>query len=389
MTARLKTGDHARGIARRPTWIAVLALWASVAATAPAQNADDLTQATPASSAASFTAGDALDLARQLGDGSWAVRDRAERALLSYPTTCVAQVESLLVGGDTISPEHRQRLLNVCRQRFILEPRAALGIRQGNADERGVVIEVALTNFDAARVLRSGDIILTMDGMPVRTYEELRAAIVSHDPGDWVAIQALRGSEVHRVEARLGAFADLRERASIEHNIMRLAWEWRLRRLGVASEEPPLVENGLAPARWTSARDAAAAASPPVSRRHGGGDDGVIDVSMGGEPTGAAPPRGGRAATRVVIHNADNFRDQASPRAVQLALAQRQLDNIRTQINTLTGAAEAFERTLTDGDLGVKERAELEQQVNAIRRAVDSLRMSEQAAAADVARWSR
>jgi hypothetical protein len=93
--------------------------------------------------------------------------------------------------------------------------------------------------------------------------------------------------------------------------------------------------------------------------------------------------------TRVVIHNADGFRDPASPREVQLAWAQRQLDNVRAQINALTSRADAYEQALAGGNLGPQDRRRVEQEVAEIRRNIQSMRFVEQAAIADVERWNR
>ncbi|MBK6769714.1 MAG: PDZ domain-containing protein [Ardenticatenales bacterium] len=67
------------------------------------------------------------------------------------------------------------------------------------------VMTVTPGSAAAAAGIREGDVIVAVDGAPVRTSDELAAAIAAHASGDAVALVVLRGEAELEFEATLGA----------------------------------------------------------------------------------------------------------------------------------------------------------------------------------------
>jgi Lon-like protease len=66
----------------------------------------------------------------------------------------------------------------------------------------GVLIEQVAGDVPAAGKLQPTDVVIKVDGKPVVTPAQLRAAISSHHPGDSVVITLRRGSELKQVTVR-------------------------------------------------------------------------------------------------------------------------------------------------------------------------------------------
>ncbi|OLB00918.1 MAG: hypothetical protein AUH09_02665 [Candidatus Rokubacteria bacterium 13_2_20CM_70_12] len=70
----------------------------------------------------------------------------------------------------------------------------------------GLALSATLPGSAAARVgLRSGDVLLRVDGVAVESLEALRREVLTKKPGERVAILYLRDEETHEVTATLGA----------------------------------------------------------------------------------------------------------------------------------------------------------------------------------------
>ena len=69
----------------------------------------------------------------------------------------------------------------------------------------GLALSATLPGSAAARVgLRSGDVLLRVDGVAVESLEALRREVLTRKPGERVAILYLRDDETHEVTATLG-----------------------------------------------------------------------------------------------------------------------------------------------------------------------------------------
>jgi serine protease Do len=74
-----------------------------------------------------------------------------------------------------------------------------------NTEEPGVLIVSVQSDSPAATAgLKRGDIVLEVDGAPVNSSEELRAALVAMKPGDEVTLSVQHGDEQKEVAVALG-----------------------------------------------------------------------------------------------------------------------------------------------------------------------------------------
>jgi hypothetical protein len=110
-----------------------------------------------------------------------------------------------------LSPEQVLQLDRLAFDRFCSEPRAAMGVQFDQTDRisDGARISAPLDHFDSKRVLQPGDIIHEIDGVVIHRQEQMRAAIVSHTPGDEVSLRVERQGEQLSLRLKMGSFADL------------------------------------------------------------------------------------------------------------------------------------------------------------------------------------
>ncbi|MFN2629148.1 MAG: S16 family serine protease [Gaiellaceae bacterium] len=67
----------------------------------------------------------------------------------------------------------------------------------------GILVDTAIPNTDAVGKLQATDVIISLEGRPVRTFADLRAAIRRHRIGDAVRVGLRRGSDLTSVDVRL------------------------------------------------------------------------------------------------------------------------------------------------------------------------------------------
>jgi Lon-like protease len=71
-----------------------------------------------------------------------------------------------------------------------------------SATPRGVLVTAVTSDVPAAKVLEQQDVIVGVDGVPVRTPAQLRAEIGRHDPGDEVRLAIRRNGKAMEVTVR-------------------------------------------------------------------------------------------------------------------------------------------------------------------------------------------
>ena len=100
---------------------------------------------------------------------------------------------AVVPSGSSFDAEHKQELLDMTRSQQIA---AAVALRAAGlhviARPTGVLVEGVFSNVPAAKVLRSGDVIVGVDGHPVLRRSQLRARLAAHRPGDIVALRLVR-----------------------------------------------------------------------------------------------------------------------------------------------------------------------------------------------------
>lgn len=135
-----------------------------------------------------------------------------------------------------LSEEQRLRLGSAAYRLFAATVRGAMGVQFSDSTPQGVVIGRTIEGFDSRVVLRPEDIIRSIDGRAAIDPDQVRALIISRDPGEEVELALLRNGEPLTVTLRMGRFDQLRERSGgPDERSLQLAWRVRLARLAKAA----------------------------------------------------------------------------------------------------------------------------------------------------------
>ena len=111
--------------------------------------------------------------------------------------------ESIAPEGTTDADRDRQNAADMARSEQVAAFVAlrALGY-DVTAVERGVLVTQVSADAPAAKVLEPNDVIVAVDGVPVRTPEKLREGIGRHSPGEDVGLTIRRDGKTKEVTAR-------------------------------------------------------------------------------------------------------------------------------------------------------------------------------------------
>jgi PDZ domain len=197
----------------------------------------------------------------KLDSDDYAEREKASELIGSDEGVSLSLIEKRLTdAARPLTPEQSLRLSEAGLKHFANSQRGAMGVSFALSDNAldGVKVGGAVDGFDSKRVLRPGDVIREMDGVSLALNDQMRsrgliiALIVSHDPGDEVTLDLLRGGEPVVVRLKLGNYKDLRNANELDLPRLRAAWELRCRRAvgGGAPSEPEAVEAGMSAERW-------------------------------------------------------------------------------------------------------------------------------------------
>lgn len=241
-----------------------------------------------------------VSLAASLDHPSLQVREAALAEILSDSSITLTMIESIMESGKLmlpdapptpLSPEQQKRLETIGMARFSQLPRAAMGVQFAPFDSRsnGVEITAPIDRFDAKRVLEPGDIIQKIGVLFITRQDQLRTAIISHEPGDEVELQILRAGEQLTVTLFLGHRAALEEQNralrggqnnrnwagvdTIDTLTLQAAWKLRTDRVLAAkraAENAAPIDSGLSEAQWATLHDALDFGSEPQMGRVNG-----------------------------------------------------------------------------------------------------------------------
>ncbi|CAG0995641.1 hypothetical protein PHYC_02543 [Phycisphaerales bacterium] len=307
-----------------------------------------------------------------------AVREAAARQVRSDDRVNLVLLESFLAGAEvspsSLSLEQRERVTKMALSLFRGEPRGALGISFARFDAaEGVEIAGTVGNFDAARVLKPGDTMRTMDGLPVRFNNEARAIILSHDPGDIISIEFTRRGEVRVAEVRLGSFHELRNAMEPDDLVLAAAWDLRCARRGGhrATELPRVLDPGVSADRWLDLTRTERARSRMMWQQ---GNVRTWNVARA-ETIPAGVAGGGEARGVPAMADPDFLaRDGSSP----------EIENLIAQISDLSGRIRNSEARFRVPGLPAQQRQNIQNQIEsdrsarmALRKKLDLLRQAE------------
>lgn len=169
----------------------------------------------------------------------FAARRQALVSLLERRDLTLDEVDSWR-HRDDLSPEQKLWLDELALQVFARGPRAALGISFPPDDRGGVRIMNVVAGFPAADLLVAGDRILAADGLPLSRQAMLRAAILSHSPGEILELRVEREGKTLDISVPLGSFGNLRGAASPRPSDLVAAWTLRQTRDGAEQRGEPI-----------------------------------------------------------------------------------------------------------------------------------------------------
>jgi Lon-like protease len=111
--------------------------------------------------------------------------------------------EVLSPTGETDTERNRQNAADMLRSE---QTAAVVALRELGyevvATPRGVLVMSVSSDVPAAKVLDEGDVIVAVEGVPVRTPARLRAEIGRHQPGDQLRLTLRRGENRREVTVR-------------------------------------------------------------------------------------------------------------------------------------------------------------------------------------------
>lgn len=330
------------------------------------------------------------ELVAALGSSDVRVRTAATAELRDRNDLTLAGLEAALA-DPALTPEQRRRLNGAALDRFLREPRAAMGVQwQPQANPSAVVLSLTLEGFHSSEVLKPGDRLEAIDDIPVSNDLRLRATIISHDPGDTVEVALVRAGEPMKVRVRLGSFDDLRNGPPPSPTFA-VAWALRSERRGLRAPQGAIIDAGLAAEDWrgTPAQPREVAGG---ARLQGGGrlvatrprpdDESDIVLVAGGEARAGVD-----GAWRDVGNRAQRFQLRVAPgvqvaedpdvlrqRRQHLQVLQQSLLLIDEQINAVdqvienpaTAAALRVQQTQLRAEL-LRRRAEFEAMIRELQ----------------------
>jgi hypothetical protein len=126
----------------------------------------------------------------RMDDPAWSVREAASKDASSGAWTMQELRKAL--DEPSLSLEQRSRLEEALWQRWESKPRGAIGITMGQGSG-GVLVTQVHEGFPASRVLRVGDVIVAIDGMPTPNNDGLVAVVQRRGPGERLQLSVVRG----------------------------------------------------------------------------------------------------------------------------------------------------------------------------------------------------
>ena len=191
-----------------------------------------------------------------LDDESWIVREQATATLSNPGEGFTLDRLADVLARDDLSTETRTRVQIAARDLFGQTTKAGLGVGFGAARDGGVEIGTVVEEVDqfpAAKMLAPGDLIMSADGHALRDSNELRALILSHEPGESLNVLVERVGKVLDLDLPLGSFAYLRGAAPITPSVADRALEIRWARQGKRVPSTDAVGGSIDVEDWIAA----------------------------------------------------------------------------------------------------------------------------------------
>lgn len=120
--------------------------------------------------------------------------EREEAALLLVSQSIDRRQICKVLSGNDLSLEQRHRLIDWLRNDLLTTPHAAIGIRVRSTSNI-IVIDALIEDLPAIEVLKPGDQIIKLNGLPLMHWTQFLQSISSRKPGDMVKITVKRSFE--------------------------------------------------------------------------------------------------------------------------------------------------------------------------------------------------
>lgn len=291
-------------------------------------------------------------------------RLRAAETLSGSPDIRLVDLERVLRERRDLSPEQRRKLMSIAKLRFYSEPRGALGIRFAFNDGGGggAVLADVVQGFPAAEVLRVGDRLLSINGRRIESDDDVRASIVSRDPGERVVIRLARDGKPITVRAVIGTYAGSGFQPDALAQAMPIAWRERSREYGLADlDEPAALSVAFAPDAWTFDP-----MTDRIDRLIVDGTGIVVEpsgIALGGEPDAVVQPLRRTQADQAIPLSQGGRGGLMSQRD----LIRQQLADASVMVGQFSEIVATFDAQAADPTLPIERRRELERQAAPFR----------------------
>lgn len=190
-----------------------------------------------------------------LGEDTWVSRDQAMIDLARLADEIpFSQLESYLQ-DPTLTLEQRTRIYQACMLRFHIHPKAGLGVAFGNVQVGAIELQPIQNDprFPASKMLNPGDLLAKVEGQIVSNSFDVRAQILSREPGDSLPVTIIRANRVLNLDLPLGSFTQLTGAARVDPPLAQRALSHRWERAGIVVPTPDVIGTQINLDQWISA----------------------------------------------------------------------------------------------------------------------------------------
>lgn len=194
-------------------------------------------------------------LVDQLASEDWSQRDQASHELTNFDQEFSLEDLEFFLNDPTLSTEQRARVIQACSLRFRTHPKGGLGVSFGTILTGAIEVVPILNNpgFPASEMLMPGDAIARVDGDLLTSSFDLRAHILSKEPGETLSAVIIRNEQLIELELPLGSFTKLSGAALLEPGLAQRALELRWKRRGISIPDPEIIGSLITIDDWRSA----------------------------------------------------------------------------------------------------------------------------------------
>jgi PDZ domain-containing protein len=290
-----------------------------------------------------------------LDDPSWVVREQSTQMIGNPNEGFELSMLAMVLEREDLSEEAKTRLWIAARELFGRTTKAGLGVGFGAMRDGGVEIRTVVQEMDqfpAATMLVPGDLIVGADGHTLTDSDDLRAMILSHDPGETLNAIVQRGDRVLDLDLPLGSYQFLRGAAPISPHIADRAVKIRWARQGIVLPEIDAIGEGIEIGDWISAGYPEEPGSFRASNARR--DPRVVNAGAGRDVhVGVGTITRGRIEPWSNMNNAEDAMVQA--RQIELS---KELNIVRLRLQLLKGGIKEYDRMIIESpdDESLKEK---------------------------------